>query len=99
MGTKNRPGEFDCHAAADPDEPLFILRANDPKSAPLIRMWIEMYKLEKAPIMDDPNTTMEERSRIVRKMNEAEQCADDMNSWRYFNQIRKRAADEEESSE
>ena len=25
MGTKNEPGEFDCYAAAEPDEPMFII--------------------------------------------------------------------------
>ena len=29
MGTKNNPGDYDCHAAAKPDEPVFTLRAHD----------------------------------------------------------------------
>ena len=30
MGTKNRPGLFDCYDAALPDEPSFHLLARDP---------------------------------------------------------------------
>ena len=39
MGTKNNPGRFDCHAKADPDEPIFTLRANDPLAPHVVRLW------------------------------------------------------------
>lgn len=39
MGTKNNPGSFDCHAAADPDEPLFTLLARDPLACYMVRIW------------------------------------------------------------
>lgn len=37
MGTKNRPGTFDCYAAAGPDEPLFVLLGRDPVAPLLVR--------------------------------------------------------------
>lgn len=39
MATKNNPGKYDCYAAAEPDEPLFILRANDPSAPSMVRGW------------------------------------------------------------
>lgn len=39
MGTKNNPGEFDCYAAMGPDEPHFILRANDEAAPGLVLQW------------------------------------------------------------
>lgn len=45
MGTKNNPGRFDCHASADPDEPLFTLRAKDPLAPALVRLWAKLYSV------------------------------------------------------
>ena len=42
MGTKNNPGKFDCYAKADPDEPIFVLRGNDPTAAQTIQLWIRL---------------------------------------------------------
>lgn len=42
MGTKNQPGAFDCYAAADPDEPMFILLARDPDAPQLLRLWADL---------------------------------------------------------
>lgn len=39
MGTKNEPGEFDCYAAAKPDEPMFILLGRDPAAPLLVSLW------------------------------------------------------------
>jgi hypothetical protein len=39
MGTKNNPGQFDCHAKAEPDEPLFTLLARDPLASHLVAIW------------------------------------------------------------
>jgi hypothetical protein len=30
MGTKNNPGSYDGHKAAESDEPMFVLLARDP---------------------------------------------------------------------
>lgn len=39
MGTKNKPGAFDCFRNLEPDEPYFVLMARDPSAALLVRMW------------------------------------------------------------
>ena len=66
MGTKNNPGKYDCYAKADPDEPIFILRANDPSAPLLVRTWCEL---------NGPHTNMA-------KLMEAYNCADAMEQWR-----------------
>ena len=48
MGTKADPGRYDCHAAAADDEPMFVLRANDPLAPDLVRAWAARYLAEKA---------------------------------------------------
>lgn len=40
MGTKLNPGEYDCYAAALPDEPMFTLLARDERAPKLIRRWV-----------------------------------------------------------
>lgn len=42
MGTKNKPGEFDCYANAEPDEPMFVLLGRDPCAGTLVLMWAAM---------------------------------------------------------
>ena len=39
MGTKLIPGEFDCYAAALPNEPIFVLLGRDPDFARLVLSW------------------------------------------------------------
>lgn len=39
MGTKNRPGDFDCYSKAEPDEPMFVLLARDPCAHALVGLW------------------------------------------------------------
>ena len=39
MGTKNEPGQFDCFAAAEDDEPMFVLLARDELAASMVAMW------------------------------------------------------------
>lgn len=39
MGTKNNPGQFDCYAAAAPDEPMFVLLGRDKHAPTLARIW------------------------------------------------------------
>lgn len=42
MGTKNNPGDFDCYANADPDEPMFILLGRDPFAPMLVEFWAQL---------------------------------------------------------
>ena len=78
MGTKANPGQFDCYAAAADDEPLFVLRANDPLAPSLLRIWVELRD------MNFPWTTVLPRARKheADKLREALQCADAMAAWR-----------------
>jgi len=39
MGTKNKPGNFDCYANAEPDEPMFILLGRDEHAPALVDLW------------------------------------------------------------
>lgn len=67
MATKNNPGTFDCYAAADPDEPLFILRGRDPMGGALVRLWAALRELKGG---EDP-----------KKIAEARECAKAMDQW------------------
>jgi hypothetical protein len=42
LGTKLKPGKFDCYEKAEPDEPMFTLLARDPTAPLLIRIWAMM---------------------------------------------------------
>ena|ERR1700730_5804410 len=39
MGTKNDPGNINCYAKAEGDEPIFILLARDPRAPKIVRAW------------------------------------------------------------
>ncbi len=39
MGTKNKPGEFDCYKNAEPDEPMFVLLGRDPTASMVVAFW------------------------------------------------------------
>lgn len=53
MGTKNNPGKYDCHAAADPDEPMFVLLGRDPFACILVRIWADLREDLGRPIGDE----------------------------------------------
>lgn len=76
MGTKNNPGDFDCYDSADPDEPMFVLLARDKLAAESVRQWAHNYGL-KCGIDPTPEQN--------HKINEAYQCALDMDRWRQEN--------------
>lgn len=67
MGTKNNPGRGDCYSKAEPDEPMFVLLARDPHAPLLVRLWADLRKLHAG----NPS-----------KVDEARQCADDMERYR-----------------
>jgi hypothetical protein len=82
MATKNNPGNYDCYQKADPDEPLFTLRAKD-ATAPMVVMfwvwlrlndWIEEHG-EGTPMPVDYEA----------KINEALSCSRAMKEWRAEN--------------
>lgn len=67
MGTKNNPGNFDCYANAEPDEPMFVLLARDPLAPGLVEDWALRRELSG----EDPT-----------KVQEAYDCAEAMRNWR-----------------
>lgn len=69
MGTKSRPGVFDCYANAEPDEPMFVLLGRDPSAALLVRIWCLLRRARKGLTGADSKET------------EAEHCAVDMERW------------------
>lgn len=68
MGSKNKPGKFDCLAAAEPDEPMFVLLGRDKHAPQLVEMWAG----QRASEGEDPA-----------KVEEALRCAKAMRKWRY----------------
>lgn len=46
MATKNNPGQFDCYANAEPDEPMFVLLARDKHAPALIWLWAVLRELD-----------------------------------------------------
>lgn len=66
MGTKNNPGQFDCYANAEPDEPMFVLLGRDRHAEVLTRLWA---------ILRAHDGEDEE------KIAEAIQCANNMERW------------------
>ena len=41
MGTKNDPGKFDCYAKLAPNEPYFVLRAQDRTASYVVEAWVK----------------------------------------------------------
>lgn len=68
MGSKDKPGHFDCFANAAPDEPMFVLLARDKHAPQLVEMWAGM----RAAAGEDPA-----------KVEEALKCAKAMRKYRY----------------
>ena len=78
MGTKEKPGEFDGHAAAGDDEPVFTLRARDPLASVLVNLWVDLRTFSR-PIAHEPDRARERRQR-----REARTCAHAMRTWKAF---------------
>lgn len=66
MGTKNNPGNYDCYAHADPDEPMFVLLARDKHAPVLVWLWTVLRELDN----EDPA-----------KVKEARDCIEAMFMW------------------
>ena len=66
MGSKNKPGAFDCYSKAEPDEPMFVLLGRDPSAALLIGMWAAL---------------REAMGEDEEKVDEARDCADACLKW------------------
>lgn len=74
MGTKNKPGKYDCYQAAKPDEPMFTLLARDPLAPVLVLLWATL----REQAIDAGAKPESDRA----KAEEARQCAQAMSDWR-----------------
>lgn len=74
MGTKNNPAEYDCYAAALPDEPMFVLLARDLSAPRLIEMWA----FKRSSDIDAGNKPESDRETVK----EACALAAEMREWR-----------------
>lgn len=94
MGTKNNPGAFDCYEKAEPDEPMFVLLARDPRAAHMTELWAALEEggiYEAVKIFNDmvqenlygPSDDVPQKTQA--KVKEAEACAQAMRDWRHSN--------------
>ncbi len=86
MGTKNKPGAYDCLATLDPDEPYFLLRGSHPLSPDMVRLWVALRDrdyysaIQTLATLADAAAGMGEADQM--KLFEAIECADAMATWR-----------------
>ena len=66
MGTKNNPGDFDCYANAESDEPMFVLLGRDRHAPTLVWLWAVLRELD---------------GEDEAKVREARQCVVSMMEW------------------
>lgn len=77
MGSKNKPGAFDCYSNAMPDEPMFILLARDPKAPGLVFDWATKREAQvEAGVRPHSDMAL---------VQEARECAANMRRWRVEN--------------
>lgn len=80
MGTKNEPGKYDCYAAAEPDEPVFVLRGSDPLAHMLVALWASAREINgPASPRQEPPEQVAARER--EKVAEARACSARMRDW------------------
>lgn len=91
MSTKAEALVSGCLADAADDEPVFTLRATDPRAPEAIRYWAHLYicaKVHGVPLPGsgadpkDVQAHMTERQRRIDKHDEALKVAADMEVWR-----------------
>ncbi|HEY0626712.1 MAG TPA: hypothetical protein VGD10_08250 [Allosphingosinicella sp.] len=97
MGTKLKPGRFDCLSAALPDEPMFILLARDPLAAFLVDLWASCRAADEAAARAASGMAIGTARRLyagapeAEKAEEAFACANEMRTWRLENDGRWRS--------
>lgn len=74
MGTKSKPGRFDCFGNLAEDEPYFVLCARDYTAAGLIEAWADI----RAMLIKFGLKPREDMAKVV----EARNCAQAMREWR-----------------
>lgn len=81
MGTKDKPGEFDCYDKAANDEPLFVLLAHDPDGADTVEDWARR-RFRRLVKGDADRLSNEDLTREMRRIAEALSCATAMREWK-----------------
>lgn len=89
MATKNNPGNYDCYANAEPDEPMFVLLGRHWMSSHFVAAWAHLRcgELEEAKnCLEYAFQRFEVAGKIPMskddpKIIEALRCAKDMLSW------------------
>lgn len=79
MGTKNKPGVFDCYDAAEDDEPMFVLLARDASAPNIVEEWARCRFRKLAH--ETESVGDESLTRGLRKIAEALYCAQAMRDW------------------
>ena len=74
MGTKRNPGDYDCYASAEDDEPIFILLGRDKDASTIVRFWAAC----RESLIEQGIKPPED----MKQVNEARQCAYEMDRWR-----------------
>lgn len=92
MGTKNNPGDYDCHAKAEPDEPMFTLLARDPLAADLVHLWAALRGAD-APVAAHHFAILVETANDLNdgkpeKIADAMDCAEAMAGWRLERRVK-----------
>lgn len=85
MGSKLKPGKFDCYANALPDEPMFVLLARDTSAVEIVLTWALIRERD----IDAGRRPESDRALVE----EARSCANDMSIWRANNEGKWRATD------
>lgn len=74
MGSKLKPGAFDCYRNAEPDEPMFILLARDLQAAGLVELWAD----QRQRLIMDGIKPFSDRNMVT----EARESSEAMREWR-----------------
>lgn len=87
MGTKLNPGQFDCYAKAEPNEPYFTLVGRDPLAGPLVELWAHLRARDfyQAALVFGYLVAMaakvEPKPNAAAKIEEAKRCAMSLRDW------------------
>lgn len=82
MSTKTEPGPFDGMARAEPDEPVFTLRAHDPLAPGLVHEWVDRRRKVIREAFAREEITEAKRELELLQCREAEELAWSMDAWR-----------------
>lgn len=95
MATKNNPGDYDCYAHAEPDEPMFVLLARDPLAEYLTAVWVALRAGDVTAAHDLLTKASLELIKTGKRLLlyndlksvEAQQCSYAMRTWRIGKQV------------